>query len=58
MIRCPPCSSRIPAESRFCSTCGEEFAAASQAATATAETPRSKSRLQLGDRGLDVTFTR
>jgi hypothetical protein len=33
MIQCPSCSSRIPAESRFCSVCGEELNAESKRAT-------------------------
>ncbi len=47
MIECPSCLSRIPAESRFCSVCGEEIPSASQRATemrASDQTPNSSER--------------
>jgi serine/threonine-protein kinase len=67
MIQCPSCSSRIPEESRFCSACGKEVAAASQLETVTSvpdQTPSDSDRSGRGaristssDPSLDARFT-
>ncbi|MBZ5499799.1 MAG: protein kinase [Acidobacteriia bacterium] len=38
-MKCPSCTSEVPAESRFCNNCGAPLASASQMPTQTAESP-------------------